>query len=398
MSDDIPIARPSFAKEEEREVLAALRSGWVAQGPRVARFERAFAQRVGAEHAVATSSCTTALFLALHSLGIGPGDEVIVPSLSFIASTNAITHCGAAPVFVDVEEASYNIDPERVKDAVGPRTRALLVVDQVGLPAELDSLREIADRAGIELIEDAACAIGSYYRGQPVGGMGTTACFSFHPRKVLCTGEGGMITTDNVVLAERLRRLRHQGMSLSDLERHTAEHSIIESYPEIGYNFRMSDLHAAVGLAQLAKLDKLLARRREAADRYAGLLAHEPRLILPTSPADRQPNYQSYLIRVEGVEADERNYIIQYARERGVAMRRGLMAVHREAPYRDARRADPLLQTERTTDQSLVIPLDAEIEPGEQERVAEVLCSAVDSVLGNVQGMSELRERNTKNR
>src|SRR5262245_35424348 len=240
----IPLAKPCFDEVEERLVCEVLRSGWVAQGPRVGELEHLFAEKTGAAEAVAVTSCTAGLFLVLHALGIGLGDEVLVPSLSFIASANAIVHCGATPVFVDVEPRTYNIDPDGLAAAVTSRTRAIMVVHQLGLPCDLDRVTAFARTHGLLVVEDAACAAGATYKGRPIGNAESPAVFSFHARKVITSGEGGIVTTGDATLAARLRRLRHQGMSLSDLERHQADRVIIEEYPEVGWNFRMPDLVA----------------------------------------------------------------------------------------------------------------------------------------------------------
>ena len=377
----IPLARPSLGDEEARLVQEVIHSRWVAQGPKVAEFERRVAERVGASEGVAVSSGTAALFLALKALGLGPGDEVIVPSLSFIASTNAVAHCGAAPVFADVDPRTFNLDPDAVEAAVTGETRAVMAVHQVGLPADLDRIAAVADRHGLRVLEDAACAIGSEYRGAWIGSHpGSLACFSFHARKLITTGEGGMITTHDSKLAERLRRLRHQGMSVSDLERHQAERVIIEEYPEVGYNFRMSDLHGAVGVAQLEKLDRILARRRALAARYHAGLGGIEGIEPPFEPDFARHNYQSYLIRLTGASAETRNRAIEALRERGVATRRGLMAAHREAPYRNARGAGTLPHTETASDQTLVIPLYEDLTDAEQDYVIESLADVVPSL------------------
>lgn len=374
----VPLAKPCFDAAEERAIVEVLRSGWVTQGPRVEEFERRFAERVGAAQAVAVSSGTAALFLSLHALGIGPGDEVLVPSLSFIASANAIVHCGATPVFVDVDPTTYNLDPQQLEGALSPRTRAVLVVHQLGLPADLDALEASARRAGIQLVEDAACAVGSRYRGRPIGGSGRAVCFSFHPRKVLVTGEGGLITTQDAELAVRLRRLRHQGMSVSDLDRHLAEHAIVESYPEVGWNFRLSDLHAAVGIAQLAKLDELLARRRAIAARYAAALGSDARVEPPFVPGWAEPNHQSYIVRLRGSSAAQRDALLEAMRRRGVATRRGLMAAHLEPCHRGARVHGSLVHTEAAAAQTLVLPIYAELDEADQRYVIEQLFDALE--------------------
>jgi dTDP-4-amino-4,6-dideoxygalactose transaminase len=376
---DVPVARPCFGAEEERLLLEVLRSRWVTQGPRVEEFEQRFAEAVGARHAVAVSSCTTGLFLAFHALGIGPGDEVVVPSLSFIATANSVVHAGATPVFADVEPRTYNLDPEAVAAAVGPRTRAILVVHQLGLPADLARIEEIARRRGIAVVEDSACAVGSRLAGRPIGASENLGCFSFHARKVLVTGEGGMIVTPDAQVAAKLRRLRHQGMSVSDLDRHRAGRPLIEDYPEVGYNFRLSDLQAAVGLAQLAKLDAFLARRRQLASRYAAALAAFPDVEAPFAPPGAEPNFQSYIVRLRGADAERRNRVLEELQRRGVASRRGLMASHREPCYRGTRCAGALHETERAAAQTLLLPIFHELSEADQDYVLACFREALDA-------------------
>ncbi|MDP3938994.1 MAG: DegT/DnrJ/EryC1/StrS family aminotransferase [Deltaproteobacteria bacterium] len=374
----IPVARPTFGDREESLVLEALRSGWVTQGPMVERFEGAVARAVEAPEAVAVSSGTTALFLALHALGVGPGDEVIVPSLSFIAIANVVVHCGATPVFADVDPSTYNLDPKAVAAAVTPRTRAVLVAHQLGMPADLDAIEAVASRHSLAVVEDAACALGSRYRGRPIGGSANIACFSFHPRKIVVCGEGGMITTRDAALAGRLRRLRHQGMSLSDLARHRAKGVVIEDYPEIGYNFRLSDIHAAVGVAQMEQLDRFLEGRRAAAARYDRLLSEVDRIEAPRVPDYALPNYQSYIVRYLNADAATRNALLEALDARGVASRRGLMAIHAEPCYGDVGLRGPLPETERAAAQTLILPMYADIEADDQVHVVEALRDALD--------------------
>jgi len=377
----IPLARPSFGPEEEALLLETLRSGWVTQGPRVEEFEVRFAEAVGAPCAVAVSNATTALFLALHAAGIGPGDEVITPSLTFIASANAVVHAGASPVLVDVEPATCNLDPAAVEAAVGPRTRAILAVHQLGVPADLEALGAIARRHGLLLLEDAACAAGSRERGRPVGGSGNVCAFSFHPRKVISTGEGGMLTLADAALAGRLRRLRHQGMSLSDLERHRAGRAIVETYPEVGYNFRLSDLQAAVGVAQLPRLAGFVAERRRLAARYAAAFAGS-RACPQRAPAWAEPNFQSYLVRLGGADAGSRQRILDALHRRGIGARRGLMAVHREPAYRDRPPRFPLPHSEALEATALVLPIFPGLADADQDRVVRELRAAVEAELG----------------
>jgi len=366
----IPVARPSFGPEEEQALLAALRSGWVSQGPRVAEFERKFAEYVGAPHAVAVSSCTTALHLAFLTAGVKPGDEVLCPSLSFIATANAIVYAGADPVFVDIDESTYNLDPRAIERAITPRTRAILVVHQIGLPAPLDEIADLAKRRGLLVIEDAACAVGAEYKGHRIGRPDTAmACFSFHPRKVLTTGEGGMITTADEDLAARLRRLRQHAMSLSDLARHSAGTVLSESYDEVGYNYRMTDLQAAIGLVQLRRLDDMIARRRSLALRYSSRLSSLPWLALPQEPVGCRSNFQSYMLRLRTGAPVTRDQLMQELLNRGISSRRGIMAIHRELPYRNKEWDSRLPVTNRVTDTAIILPLFHDMTDEEQDYV-----------------------------
>src|SRR5665213_3344836 len=293
----IPLSRPEFGDAEAHAVADVLKSGWVSQGPKVAEFESLIAARVGAAHGVATTSCTTALHLALVASGIGPGDEVICPSYSFIASANAVLYAGATPVFADIEGDTWNIDPADIATRVTPRTKAILAVHQVGLAADLDALRRAAPER-VAIVEDAACAIGSLYKGQPIGSHGNIACLSFHPRKTISLGEGGMVITNDARVADRVRRLRSHGASVSDLDRHRAQGLVFEEYRELGYNYRLTDIQAAIGIEQLKRLDDFLARRRAVASRYNTAFCTVEQIQTPVEPAYAQHAYQSYAIRL----------------------------------------------------------------------------------------------------
>ena len=368
----IPVARPSFGVGEEKALLEVLRSGWVSQGPRVELFERKFAEFVGAPHAVAVSSCTTALHLALVAAGVKAGDEVLCPSLSFIATANAIVHAGGTPIFVDIDETTYNMDPACVEAAITPRTKAILAVHQIGLPLALDEISAIATRHGLVVVEDAACAIGSEYKGQRIGlPHSAMACFSFHPRKVLSTGEGGMITTADKNLAARMRGLRQHAMTVSDLARHSSSKVVIESYDEVGYNYRMTDLQAAIGVVQLERLEDMIARRRELAARYSARLSALPWLVVPTEPAERRHNFQSYMVRLRSNAPVNRDELMQELLDRGVSSRRGIMATHREAPYRNEKWELGLPVTNMVTDTTIVLPLFHEMTDQEQDYVMD---------------------------
>jgi perosamine synthetase len=372
----IPVARPSIGEREELAVLEVLRSGWITQGPRVAEFEGAFSAYIGCRHAIAVSSCTTALQLALLAQGVGPGDEVICPSLSFIATANSIASTGATPVFADIDLATYNLDPAQLEGLITERTRAILVVHQIGLAAEMDTLSAIAQRYGLPIIEDAACAIGSSYKNELIGRpIGRMACFSFHPRKILTTGEGGMITTDEDELAERLRRLRQHAMSLSDVARHNARTIAIETYDEVGYNYRMTDMQAAIGLVQLDRLPGFLVRRRALAANYTQALRSLDWLECPTVPANSEHNYQSYMVRLTDAAPATRDSIMQTLLERNISTRRSIMAIHRETPYRSSRWEASLPVTNRVTETGFILPLFHEMTEEDQDRIVDALAS-----------------------
>jgi perosamine synthetase len=370
----IPVARPYIGAEEEQAVVEVLRSGWVTQGPRVSEFEEKFSEYIGCAHSIAISSCTTALHLSLLAIGVGPGDEVICPSLSFIATANSIAYTGATPVFGDIDPASYNLDPARLEEVISSRTKAILVVHQIGLPAEMNEILVVAAKHGLAVIEDAACAIGSEYDGNLIGKpLGTMACFSFHPRKILTTGEGGMITTSDAKLAERLRRLRQHSMSLSDVVRHNSKQVSSETYDEVGFNFRMTDMQAAIGLIQLGRLSDFLKRRRLLAARYTQALKQLSWLQTPVAPANCLHNYQSYMVRLVGDFAAQRDLIMQELLERKISTRRAIMAIHRELPYRSERWKDSLAQTNLATDTGLILPLFHQMTDSEQDYVIESL-------------------------
>jgi len=369
---NIPVARPAMGIEEEAAVLEVLRSGWISQGPKVAEFEREFASYVGAPYAVAMSSCTTALHLAMVVANVGEGDEVLCPSLSFIATANAIRYVGATPVFVDIDPVTYNLDPQKVEEAITPRTRAILAVHQIGMPAAMRELAGIAQRHGIALLEDAACASGSSYEGERIGHPHSLlACFSFHPRKVLSTGEGGMITTANPEIAARLKRLRQHAMSVSDLARHSSTKIMTESYDEVGYNFRMTDMQAALGIVQLSRLPGFLERRRKRAENYSAGLAGLPFLVTPVEPEDCKTNFQSYMVRVLQNSPLKRDELMQALLDRGISTRRGVMALHRERPYADPKWDTLLCETNKAADEAIILPLFDQMSDEEQQYVID---------------------------
>ena len=376
----IPIARPWLDEREADAARRAILSGWVTQGPEVAAFEREFAEAVGAPYACAVSNATTALHLALLACGVGPGDEVVTVSHSFIATANAVRYCGATPVFVDVEPGTYNIDPLLVEAAIGLRTKAILCVHQLGMPCDLAALVALAGRRSLPLIEDAACAIGSEIRwngaweriGRPHGDV---ACFSFHPRKVVTTGDGGMLTTRHGEWDRRFRRSRQHGMSVPDTVRHASAQVVNESYTEVGYNYRMTDIQAAVGREQLAKLDEMIALRRARAERYHALLCELP-IDLPEEPPFARSNWQTYCVVLH--DGLDQGAVMQSMLDAGVATRRGVMCAHREPAYADGgwRAAGSLDVGEHVQDRGIALPLFHEMTDEQQARVVEALTAA----------------------
>jgi dTDP-4-amino-4,6-dideoxygalactose transaminase len=374
--DFIPVAKPLMDEREAAAARRAILSGWVTQGPEVAAFEREFAGYIGAEHACAVSSCTTALHLALLAVGVQAGDEVITVSHSFIASANSIRYCGATPVFVDIERRSFNIDAALIEPAITGRTRAILCVHQLGMPCNLEAVLAIARARGLRVVEDAACAIGSEILwngklekiGKPHADV---ACFSFHPRKVITTGDGGMLTTSNAEWDKQFRLWRQHGMSVPDALRHGAKEVIFESYPVLGYNYRMTDVQAAIGREQLHRLPEILRDRRRLVERYRELLADIPGLQLPEEPAWARSNWQTFCVGLP--DRCNQRRIMQAMLDAGVATRRGVTSVHREQVYAGILGAQSLPVSEHASDHSIALPLYSQMSRAEQDRVIEVL-------------------------
>lgn len=375
----IPVAKPFLDEDEAEAVRRVILSGWVTQGPEVAAFESEFAAFVGAPDACAVSNCTTALHLALLAIGIGSGDEVITVSHTFIATANAVRYCGAVPVFVDIEAGGFNIDPGRIEAAVTPRTKAILAVHQLGMPCDLARIVEIGKRRSIPVIEDAACASGSeiLWRGewQRIGRPhGDIACFSFHPRKVATTGDGGMLTTANPEYDARFRLWRQHSMSVTDAVRHGSKQVIYESYPELGYNYRMTDMQAAVGRIQLRRLPGLVAKRRQLADLYRKQFDDRGIYAAPAEPEWASTNWQSYCIRLPDW-LDQRN-VMQALLDLGISTRRGIMNIHREAAYQAAgshRIAGSLDRSVAAQERSIILPLYAQMTEDDVTRVVDAM-------------------------
>lgn len=378
MNPRIPLTRPMMGEPEWRAVKEVIESGWVTQGPKVAEFERAMAELCGSRHAVAVSSCTTALHLALICAGIGPGDEVIVPSMSYIATANVVVHAGGRPVFAEVQSDTFNLDVDDVRRRIGARTRAIILVHQLGLPADIEAFQSLAQEHGLKLVEDAACAIGSRYHGRPIGSHSEQVTFSFHPRKVVTTGDGGMIATDSDAYAARLRQLRQHAMSVPDTVRHGSTRVVREEYREVGYNYRMTDIQAAVGIEQLKRLPLMIERRQQLAAAYGAALAGHDRISTPALPAGAEWNVQSYAVRLRGFDAAQRDAVMQALLDRGIASRPGVMLAHREPAY--AHHAVKLPVSEAASDSSLILPMHHELTEAEQHEVVDELQFAVDAI------------------
>ena len=383
----IPITKPYLDGKEEKLVARVLRSGWVTQRPKVIEFEKKVNEYTRTKYAVAVTSCTTALFLALKASEIKEGDDVIVPSFSFIATANSVAHTGATPVFADIDRRTYNISPLSIQEVIksgykfdntkkalvnnttNNRLRAIMPVHQVGLPADMAAIAVIARKYKLLVVEDAACAIGSEYKGKRVGAHSPLVCFSFHPRKIITTAEGGVITTDSKEYAEKITALRQHYMTVSDLARHKTGSIIFESYPEIGYNFRMSDVQAAIGIAQMDKLDMVLMKRAAIANAYNKAFVGHPYLDVPYVPAGYKHNYQSYLLKVKNESPVRREEIMTRLAGAGIATRRGIMAIHQEPAYASAKTIINLSVTEECALSTMTIPLYPQMNKAEVNSV-----------------------------
>lgn len=392
----IPIVRPQLGELEAEAVAAVVRSGWVAQGPEVAAFERELADAVGARHAVAVSSCTTGLELALRALGVGMGDDVVTVSHSFIATANAVVAVGARPVFVDIDPVTYGMDAKLLEAALTDKTRAILCVHQLGFPCDLPAILAIADRRRLPVVEDAACAIGSELhvagKWQRIGRPhGAVAVFSFHPRKVITTGDGGMVVTADEALAARVRLLRQHAMTVTSTLRHDSQRVSFESFAEPAYNYRMTDLQAAMARPQLARLGEIMAERRLLADRYRDELEAHPLLAPPHEPIWMRANFQSYPLRIRAGATRTQIEIMQHLLDHDVACRRGVGNAHMEPAYRALGwtcgpdpcaeelhrqgRCHRLRQSERARDEVVMIPLFHGMTTAEQDQVLAALAS-----------------------
>jgi dTDP-4-amino-4,6-dideoxygalactose transaminase len=371
----INVAQPWLGEPELAAVADVIRSGWVAQGPKVAEFERRFAERVDAAYAVAVSSCTSALHLTLVAAGVGRGDQVVVPSFSFIATANAVRYVDALPVFADVDPDTGNLTPATIAAALTPATKAVILVHQGGVPADVAAVRALCEPHGIVVIEDAACAAGSTYRGRPVGSHAALAAWSFHPRKLITTGEGGMLTTENEEWAARVRSLREHAMSVSAADRHKSVLAPAEQYLEVGFNYRMTDLQAAIGIVQLDRLDQIVDRRRDIVRHYQRALAGLRGLRILRDPAWGESNFQSFWVEVLPEFPLDREGLLAHLAANDISARRGIMAAHLQPAYAGGRHG-PLPVTERLTARTLILPVYHQMTAEEHLRVVAALKSA----------------------
>ena len=383
---NVPIARTSLDDHEIESVLAPLRSGWLVQGPKVAEFEQKWSTFTGAAHSAAVTSCTSGLHLSVVALGLAPGDEVIVPAFTWISTANVVEHQQATTVFCDIDLETFNIDVDAIEALITPRTKGIIPVHLFGLAANMDAINAIAKRHGLWVVEDAACGFGATYHGKHVGTLGDTGAFSFHPRKAITTGEGGMVTANDDVLIERIRRLRDHGAAMSDLQRHLGPRPyLLADHPLAGYNQRMTDMQGALGSAQMDRADAIVAERRARAARYDTAFAGCDWLRTPQVPAGYEHGYQSYPclfmpgeIGADTVKRvnDRRNTWMEALQNAGISTRPATHSVHMLGYYRDKY---DLTESDfpnafAANDCSISLPLFHGMTDDEQDYVIEIVC------------------------
>lgn len=375
----IPIAKPYLTTDEAQAAYNTILTGWITQGPRVAEFEEKFAAYTGARFAIAVSNCTTALHLSMIVAGVGEGDEVICPSMTYIATANAIKYVGAKPVFAEVRE-DYNLDPSDTERKITHKTKAILLVHQIGMPADIDAFQKLAAKYNLKLIEDAACAAGASYKGKKIGCHSELVCFSFHPRKVISTGDGGMITTNREDYYNRLKLLRQHGMSVNDRVRHESKTVIFEDHVEVGYNYRMTDIQAAVGIKQLEKLDWIVDERRKIAAAYDEAFRDIECIRLPAEGKDNYSNWQSYSIYLEKNCPVDRDTLMQKLLDEGIATRRGVMTIHRETAYKNSECLTEMPVSEDLQDHSIILPLFVPMSNPELQKIVSTFKRLVEKI------------------
>ncbi len=371
----IPISVPSVGKEEYEALEETLMSGWITQGPKVKQFEQEFAAFHHVDHALAVTSCTTGLQLILAGLGIGSGDEVIVPAFTWVATANVVVHAGATPVFVDIDLNTYNMDPKQIQSKITAKTKAIIAVHLFGLCADMAAIQAVAGE--IPIIEDAACAVGATSPDGYAGGIGTAASFSFHPRKTITTGEGGMVTTQNSELAKKMDILRNHGASISEEQRHHGPKPyILPEFATCGFNFRMTDIQATIGVEQMKKLPALLKDRQERAAFYTEQLAEIDWIIPPHIPQGYQHGWQAYVCQIKTEKgASFRNQLMDFLQSEGISTRPGTHAVHMLAYYQDQFdiNSDDFLQAKLADQLSIALPLHGQMSDDDYDRVLDRL-------------------------
>jgi dTDP-4-amino-4,6-dideoxygalactose transaminase len=374
----IPIARPYFGEEEIKATAEVLSSGWIVQGPKVMEFERLIKGFQGCKHAIATTSATASLHLALIALKISQGDEVIVPAFTHPSTANVVRHVGAVPVFVDIKLPDFNIDASKIEKKITKNTKAIIPVHLFGFPADMDPIMEVAKQFKLKVVEDAACALGTVYKGRKVGVTGNCGAFSFHPRKSITTGEGGMVTTNDRETADRVRMLRSHGESLSDESRHKSDEVVYPDFELLGFNYRMTDVQAAIGVEQMKKLPYMLEERRRIAHRYNDLLSDlekEEYLLLPPQREGFIHSYQSYVILLRDKVKIERDKLSNELQKRGIATRKGTYHVPGIKCYRESvsLKKGNLSNSKKADERSLAIPLYVGMEEADVDYVIENL-------------------------
>lgn len=372
----IAISLPSTGDDEWQAVREPLKTGWLTQGPKVAAFEKAFAERHQVKHSLATTSCTTGLHLILAAAGIGAGDEVIVPAFTWVSTANVVLYCGATPVFVDVSPITNNISTEDLVKRITPKTKAVIAVHLFGLCADIPDIRAVLP-PGVLLVEDCACAAGASLNGIPAGGLGDAGAFSFHPRKSITTGEGGMVTTNDDALAEKANILRNHGASISEEQRHHGPSPyLLPEFNLLGFNYRMTDIQGAVGLVQLGKLDRFITERQKWAEFYREQLSVIPWLRLPCFPINGNHAWQAFVTYVDPDKSPiSRNQIMEKLQSQGVATRPGTHAVHMLGYYRDALglMPDDFPGARQCNDNTMAIPLHNRMTSEDYEYVVKAL-------------------------
>lgn len=385
----VPISKPYFGPEEARAIAEPLKTGWVVQGPKVAEFEKRFAEFVRVDHAIAMTSCTTALHAGLLAHGIGPGDEVIVPAFTWVATANVVELVGAKPVFIDVRTDTCNLDVDALAGKLTPRTKAIIPVSLFGVAAPMHDVMRFAQAHDLWVMEDCACAVGTYLGDAHAGTLGHCAAFSFHPRKSITTGEGGMFVTNDATLAQAVRVIRDHGASTSDLQRHLGPRSyVLPEFTVVGSNYRMTDFQGALGVEQMKRLEEILALRRKRARRYDELLSTVPSVRPPYIPANTRHGYQAYVTwfrpeepSLSNVAAlhERRNAVMDQLQQAGVATRPGTHAVHMLGFYRDKYgiRAEDFPGAYLADRLTITLPLYAQMTDAEQDYVVAELARAV---------------------